>query len=139
MMTVLLFMLMVGQDTGYIEVIADQDGLPVYVDDDSVGITPLIKYALPVDEYHVGFFPQDSIEEASWRFKEGNINALWKLARYSEGIVKVRIAPDSLTKVELSYRNVKNAPRSAKLKVTGCLSGAFLLGVLTTIALYAIF
>jgi hypothetical protein len=127
------------QTQGFLEVTADQDSLPVYVDNDQVGITPLTDYALPPDEYHVGFFPQDSIEDASWRFKEGNINALWKLARYGEGIVKVRIAPDSLTKVKLYYKHVENAPRKAKLKVTGCLGGAFLLGVLTTVALYAIF
>lgn len=127
------------QTQGFLEVTADQDSLPVYVDNDQVGITPLINYALPPDEYNVGFFPQDSIEDASWRFKEGAVSALWEIARYSAGIVKVRIAPDSLTKVELRYDDVKNAPRSAKLKVTGCLGGAFLLGVLTTVALYAIF
>jgi hypothetical protein len=135
----IILMVLIIQHHGFLEVTADQAGLVVYVDNDSVGVTPLIKYALPPDDYNVGFFPQDSIEQASWRFKEGNINALWQLARYSEGIAKVRIAPDSLTKVELNFANVKSAPRKAKLKITGCLGGVFLLGMLTTIALQAIF
>jgi hypothetical protein len=53
--------------------------------------------------------------------------------------VKVRIAPDSITRIELNYEDVEKAPRSAKLKISGCLGGAFLVGVLTTVALYAIF
>jgi hypothetical protein len=137
-MLLLLFILL-AQNQGFLSVDADQDSLAVYVDNDSVGITPLIKYPLAPDQYHIGFFPQDSIEEASWELKNGSISALWKLARYSEGIVKVWIASDTLTSVELSYKAVEKAPGKAKLKVTGCLGGAFLLGVLTTVALYAIF
>jgi len=134
----LLFYIII-QTPGFLEVTADLDSLPVYVDNDSVGVTPLSRYALSPDEYHVGFFPQDSIEEASWRLKKGSISALWQLARYSEGVVKVRIAPDTITRVELSYKDVQNAPRKAKLKVSGCLGGTFLLGVITTVVLYAIF
>jgi hypothetical protein len=130
--------MLLAQEQGFLNVTADRDSLVVYVDNDSIGITPLINYALVPDEYHVGFFPQDSIEEASWDLKSGSVSALWRLARYSEGVVKVRIAPDTLTRVELSYQAVNRAPGKAKLKVTGCLGGAFLLGVLTTIALYAI-
>lgn len=135
----LLILIIVVQTQGFLTVTADIESLPIYVDNDSVGITPLIRYALVPDDYHVGFFPQDSIEDASWRFKKGSIKALWQLARYSEGIIKVRIAPDTLTKVELSFNDVQNAPGSAKLKASGCLGGVFLLGVLTTVVLYAIF
>lgn len=135
----MILLCLIMQNPGYLTVTADQDGLPVYVDNDSVGVTPLSRYALSPEEYNVGFFPQDSIEDASWRFKEGTVSALWKLARYSAGIVKVRIAPDTVAKIELSYEDVENAPRSAKLKVTGCLGSVFILGVLTTVALYAIF
>lgn len=125
-------------NSGYLTVLADQDSLPVYVDDDYAGRTPLLRHALAPDEYNVGFFPQDSLEEASWRFKEGSFGALWQIARYSEGIVKVRIAPDSLTRVELNYRRVEQAPGRAKLKVGACLGGTFILGVLSTLAVEAL-
>jgi hypothetical protein len=62
-MVILLCVLM--QNPGYLTVTADQDGLPIFVDNDSVGVTPLTRYALPPEEYNVGFFPQDSIEDAS--------------------------------------------------------------------------
>ena len=134
-----LLLLLLTQEQGFLNVTADRDSLVVYIDNDPIGVTPLINYALTPDEYHVGFFPQDSVEEASWDLKKGSVNALWRLARYSEGVVKVRIAPDTLTRVVLSYQAVNRAPGKAKLKVAGCLGGAFLLGALTTIALYAIF
>ena len=138
-MFILVFLLGQLIDPGYLTVKADQDSLPVFVDDDYVGKTPLIKYTLKPDEYNVGFFPQDSIEAASWRFKDGNIGALWKIAKYSEGIVKVRIASDRVTVVELNYAKVKQAPGKAKLKVGGCLAAACFVGALITLAVQAIF
>jgi len=123
---------------GYLTVRAGRDSLPIFIDSDYIGKTPIVKYALKPDEYNVGFFPQDSVEEASWRFKDGSIGALWKIAKYSEGIVKVRIAPDSVTVIELNYKKVEQAPRKAKLKLGGCLGGTFVLGVLVTIAVQTI-
>ena len=106
----ILIILLTQLNNGYLTVRADRDSLPVYVDNDYIGQTPVIKYPLKPDEYSVGFFPQDSIENASWRFKSGSLGALWKVARFGEGIVQVRVAPDSLTEIELSYRRVTQAP-----------------------------
>lgn len=128
-----------GVNYGYLTVKADQDSLAIYVDSDFIGKTPIIKYSLKPDEYNVGFFPQDSVEQASWRLKEGSLNALWKLAKYGEGIVKIKIESNRETIVELNYRAVSAAPGKAKLKVFGCLGGAFLLGVLSTLGAQAIF
>ena len=135
----ILIILLTQLNNGYLTVRADRDSLPVYVDNDYIGQTPVIKYPLKPDEYSVGFFPQDSIENASWRFKSGSLGALWKVARFGEGIVQVRVAPDSLTEIELSYRRVTQAPGRAQCLVGGILSGVFVLGVLVTLAVQKIF
>uniref|UniRef100_A0A7C4X8Q1 PEGA domain-containing protein n=1 Tax=candidate division WOR-3 bacterium TaxID=2052148 RepID=A0A7C4X8Q1_UNCW3 len=136
MLTIFLFFQLTN---GYLTVRADQDGLPIYVDDDFIGRTPVIKFPLKPDEYNIGFFPQDSIENASYQLKGGNIGALWRIAKYGEGTVKVRIEANRETIVELNYRAVISAPGKTKLKVLGCLGGVFLLGVLSTLAIQAIF
>jgi hypothetical protein len=136
---VILLLVLAQLHSGYLSVQADQDSLPIYVDDEYIGVTPVLRYPLAPDKYNVGFFPQDSIEQASWRFKEGSIGALWKIAKYGEGTVKVRIAPDTVTTVILNYKDCMAAPRKAKLKVGGCLGGVFLLGVVTTLVFQAIF
>jgi hypothetical protein len=130
-MLILLLFFQLNDDVGYLTVTADLDSLPVFVDDDLIGSTPVLKYALKADEYNVGFFPQDSVEAASWRLKDGSLGALWKIARYSEGIVKVRIVANSVTTVVLNYKKVQAAPGKAKLKVFGCLGGTFVLGVIS--------
>lgn len=91
------------------------------------------------DKYTVGFFPEDSIEAASWQLKNGSVNALWKVVKYGEGVVNVEIAADKSSTVQLSYEKVRKASNKAKLLVGGCLGGAFILGVLTTLALQALF
>jgi hypothetical protein len=136
----MILLLFIAQlHNGYLSVQADQDSLPIYVDDDYIGVTPIVRYPLTPDEYNVGFFPQDSIEQASWRLKEGSIGALWAIAKYGEGTVKVRISPDALTTVTLSYNDCMAAPGSVKLKVGACLGGVFLLGVVTAVVFQAIF
>lgn len=136
----MILLLMITQlSNGYLSVQADQDSLPIYVEDEYVGVTPLLRYPLAPDKYNVGFFPQDSIEQASWRLKEGSISALWAIAKYGEGTVKVKIAPDAVTTVRLSYKDCMAAPGRAKLKVGACLGGVFLLGVGTTLLLHALF
>jgi len=135
----ILILLFTQLNNGYLTVRADRDSLPVYVDNDCIGQTPVIKYPLKPDEYSVGFFPQDSIENASWRFKSGSLGALWKIARFGEGVVQVRVAPESLTEVELSYRRVTRAPGRAQCIVGSVLGGIFALGVLATLAVQKIF
>ena len=135
----ILLLLVTQLNAGYLSVKADQDGLPVYIDDEYIGVTPIIRYPLAPDDYNVGLFPQDSIEQASWRLKEGSISALWAIAKYGEGTSKVRIAPDSVTTVTLDYRNTMAAPGKAKLKVGGCLGGVFLLGIVTTLVFQILF
>jgi hypothetical protein len=135
----ILILLFTQLNNGYLTVRADRDSLPVYVDNDYIGLTPVIKYSLKPDEYSVGFFPQDSIENASWRLKSGSLGALWKVARFGEGMIQVRVAPDSLTEVELSYRRVTQAPGRAQCMVGGVMAGIFTLGVLLTLAVQKIF
>jgi hypothetical protein len=135
----MIFLLFLQINDGYLTVRADKDGLPVFVDDDFIGNTPVIKYPLKPDEYNVGFFPQDSIETASYQFKNGDIGALWRIAKYGEGIVKVKIEPNKETIVELNYKAVRSAPGRAKAKVFSCLGGVFILGILATLGFQAIF
>lgn len=126
-------------NAGYLTVTADQDSLPVYVDNELIGLTPIVKYPLSPDQYTVGFFPEDSIETASWRLKNGSIGALWQLARYGEGVAEVEIAPDRVSSVYLDHVAVMKAPGRAKLKVGACLGSTFLLGVLSVLAFQAVF
>uniref|UniRef100_A0A7V0Z4H4 PEGA domain-containing protein n=1 Tax=candidate division WOR-3 bacterium TaxID=2052148 RepID=A0A7V0Z4H4_UNCW3 len=135
----IIFLLFLQINDGYLTVRAEKDGLPVFVDDDFIGNTPVIKYPLKPDEYNVGFFPQDSIENASYQFKGGDIGALWRIAKYGEGIVKVKIEPNKETIVELNYKAVRSAPSRAKAKVFSCLGGAFILGILATLGFQVIF
>ncbi|MGB9720260.1 MAG: hypothetical protein ACPL28_02105 [bacterium] len=135
----LIILIFLQLNSGYLTVRAEKDGLPVFVDDDFIGNTPVIKYPLKPDEYDVGFFPQDSIETASYQFKNGDIGALWRIAKYGEGIVKVKIESNKETIVELSYNAVRSAPGKAKAKVFSCLGGFFILGILATLGFQAIF
>ncbi len=135
----LLLLLLFQIDDGLLTVKADKDGLPVYVEDDYIGNTPIIKYPLKPGEYNIGFFPQDSIETASYQFKSGDLGALWRIAKFGEGIVKVRIESNKETIVELNHKAVSTAPGKAKAKVFSCLGGVFLLGVLATLGFQAIF
>jgi len=135
----ILILLLTQLNNGYLTVRADRDSLPVYVDNEYIGLTPVIKFPLKPDEYSVGFFPQDSIENASWRFKSGSLGALWKVARFGEGMIQIRVAPDSLTEVELNYRRVTQAPGRAKCTVGAVAAGIFALGVILTLAVQKIF
>lgn len=134
-----MLLLFVQLNYGYLNVNADIDSLPVYVDDELIGKTPISKHPLLPGKYNVGFFPQSMIEDASWQLKDGNVGALWKITKYSEGIVKVKIMADKITTVTLNYSKVKQAPGKAKLKVGCCLGGTFIFGVLITLAVQAIF
>ncbi|MCX7994883.1 MAG: hypothetical protein N3A65_03800 [candidate division WOR-3 bacterium] len=136
MIIILIFLQM---SDGYLTVKADKDGLPIYVEDECIGTTPIIKYPLKPDEYNVGLFPQDSIENASYQFKGGNLGALWRIAKFGEGTVKVKIEPNKETVVVLSHKTVLAAPGKAKAKVFSCLGGVFILGILATLGFQAIF
>src|SRR4030042_1487812 len=136
----MIILLIVGQiSTGFLNVKADQDSLPVYVDNDYIGKTPIIRYPLKTDEYNVGFFPQDSIETASWQLKQGRLGALWRVAKYGEGTVKAKIANNSVTTVELNYKKTIAAPGKTKFKEFSFLGGVFTIGVLAGIGLSALF
>ena len=137
-MFVLIF-LIAQMGNGYLCVHADQDSLPVYVDNDYIGKTPVTDYPLTADRYTVGFFPEDSIEAASWRVKNGSIRAIWQLARFGEGVAKVDIAPNRTTTVRLDYSSVMRAPGRAKLRVAAILAGSFMLGALSVLAIQAAF
>ena len=136
----MLFLLILVQfSTGFLSVKADQDSLPVYVDNDFIGKTPIIRYPLKANEYNVGFYPQDSIETASWQLKQGRFGALWRIAKYGEGTVKAKIADNSVTTVELNYKKTMAAPGKTKFKVFGCLGGFFTVGVLAGIGISFLF
>ncbi len=135
----MLFFLLLQLENGYLTVRADRAGLPVYVDDDFIGNTPIIKYPLKPDEYNVGFFPQDSVENAAYQLKSGDIGALWRIAKFGEGIVKVKIESNKETIVDLNHKAVTAAPGKAKAKVFSCLGGVFILGILATLGFQAIF
>lgn len=135
---IMILVLLMQTGDGYLTVHADQNGLPVYLDNDLIGTTPIERYPVKPGEYDVGFFPSDSVEQASWQLKDGNMGALWRVARFGEGMVKARIAADHLTTVELNYARTNRAPTRLRLKIGGCIGGTFVLGVLATLAVQAL-
>ncbi|MEO0135913.1 MAG: PEGA domain-containing protein [candidate division WOR-3 bacterium] len=135
----IILLLLMQIDEGYLTVRSEKDGLPIYVENDYIGKTPIIKYPLKPGEYNVGFFPQDSIETASYQFKNGNLGALWRIAKFGEGMVKVKIEANKETIVNLNYDAVRTAPTKAKARVFSCLGGMFIMGILATLCFQAIF
>ncbi|MCS7249305.1 MAG: PEGA domain-containing protein [candidate division WOR-3 bacterium] len=124
---------------GYLTVLSEEGNLPVYLDGDYFGKTPIVKEKIKVGKYTISLFSKDSMELTYQKFKRGSIfqklSSLWELAKYSKATEMIRIAQDSLTEIFLSKKGAEKAKRKAKIYFFSSLSSIFLLGVLTGILL----
>lgn len=123
-------------NNGYLNVNSNPTGLIVYLEGDSIGITPIQNYPLAQGEYSVSLFHSDTIESKYWNLSSGGIgakySALLDLSKVGAGTKKAVIKPNQVTEVFFSMPKINRAPTKVKLATTCCIgsgfSVAFLLG-----------
>ncbi len=122
---------------GYLTVLSEEGDLPVYLDGDYLGKTPIVKERIKVGKYTISLFSEQEMEMTYDKLKRGSIfqklSSLWELAKYSGATERIRIAPDSLTEIFLSKRNAESAKKKVKIYFFSSISTIFLLGLITGI------
>ncbi|MCX7757491.1 MAG: PEGA domain-containing protein [candidate division WOR-3 bacterium] len=105
--------------TGYLTVNTQPLGKIVYLDGDSIGITPIINYPLKPGEYTISLYPSEQIENEYWRLAQGNLcnkcSSLWELTKIGAGTKRIKIEPGVVTEVFFSDKRINCAPTKAKL------------------------
>jgi hypothetical protein len=127
-------------NNGYLSVNYDQAGRIVYLDGDSIGVTPIKNYPLKPGEYSVSLFSSDTIEGKYWKIASGSIGSrlsgLYDLTKIGVATHRVEIGPNQASVINFSLKKINHAPTKAKLGTVCCIgtgfSIAFLLGVLVT-------
>ena len=118
--------------TGFLNVQADRVGLVVYLDRDSIGVTPLVNYPVEPGEYWVSIFSPDSTESHYYVLQSGSLGerlgTLWQLARVNKGTTRVAIQSGASRDVFFSRQQIESAPARAKWLTAGCIGVPFLLG-----------
>lgn len=108
---------------GYLTVNSYPVGKIVYLDGDSIGITPIINYPLAVGEYTISLYPSERIESEYWRLAQGNLcnkfSSLWELTRIGAATKRVKIVENEVTEVFFSDKKINCAPTKAKLTLSG--------------------
>ncbi|MEO0072770.1 MAG: PEGA domain-containing protein [candidate division WOR-3 bacterium] len=108
---------------GYLTVNSAPIGKAVYLDGDSIGITPIINYPLAIGEYTVSLYPSHRIEGEYWRLAQENLcnkfSALWELTRIGAATKRVKITENEVTEVFFSSKKINCAPTKAKLAIGG--------------------
>jgi hypothetical protein len=134
----LLFLLTQAND-GYLSVLSDVEGLSVYVDSDSIGVTPIGKHTLTPGTYTVSFFAEDSFEAVYNQIKHGSVkkklSSLWQLSRYGAGTQRVRIVSDALNEVYINKEKVDKAAGKTKRRFYLGVGGVFATGLLSGVLL----
>lgn len=134
----LLFIsLFIFSQYGYLTVLSEEGDLPVYLNGEYLGKTPIVKEKIKVGKYTISLFSEKDAEVTYQKLKRGSIlqrlSSLWELAKYSGATERIRIAPDSLTEIFLSKKNAENNKKKAKIYFFSSLSVIFLLGLITGI------
>lgn len=132
-----LLTLFIFSQYGYLTVLSEESNIPVYLDGNYLGKTPIVKEKIKVGKYTISLFSEENMEITYEKFKRGSIfqkfSSLWELAKYSGATERIRIAPDSLTEIFLSKKNAEKSKRRAKIYFFSSLSSIFLLGLITGI------
>ncbi|MCX8015523.1 MAG: PEGA domain-containing protein [candidate division WOR-3 bacterium] len=126
------------ENYGYLNVNSNPMGLVVYLDGDSVGVTPIKYYQLKPGNYTVSLFASDTIENKYQQFSEGNLTAkysiLLDLAKIGAATQPVTIKPNQTSEVFFSLSKINRTPNKIKLATACCFGGgfsiAFILGYL---------
>ncbi len=107
--------------------------MAVFVDGDSIGVTPIERYQMTPGRYFVTVVSNDSLESIYWRLRNGGVgerlSALWALARLDAGSTRVEILPGMETRVEIDHRLMEKSACRAKWILGGTVSGLFGLGL----------
>ncbi|MEO0119224.1 MAG: PEGA domain-containing protein [candidate division WOR-3 bacterium] len=133
----LLLSLLIFSQYGYLTVLSEEGDLPVYLDGDYLGKTPIVKERVKPGKYTISLFSENEMEIAYEKLKKGalfqKLSSLWELAKYSGATERIRVAPDSITEIFLSKKNAENNKKKAKIYFFSSISGIFLLGLITGI------
>jgi hypothetical protein len=123
---------------GYLNVNSNPTGLKVYLEGDSIGVTPIQNYSIKPGEYSISLFSSDTIESKYWNLSSGGLgskySALLDLSKVGAGTKKVVIKPIQVSKIFFSMPKINRAPTKVKLATTCCIGSgfsiAFLIGYL---------
>jgi hypothetical protein len=123
---------------GYLNVNSNPTGLIVYLEGDSIGITPIKNYPLNAGEYSVSLFSSDTIESKYWNLSNEGLgskySALLDLSKIGEGTKKAVVKPNQVSEVFFSMQKINQMPTRVKLATTCCVGAgfsiAFLIGYL---------
>ena len=127
-------------NNGYLSVNYDFAGRVVYLDGDSIGVTPIKNYPIKPGEYSVSLYSSDTIEDKYWRLSSGSINSrlsgLWDLTKVGVATQRIEIKPNQVTEINFSLKEINRAPNKIKFGAVCCLgtsfTAAFLLGFLVS-------
>lgn len=138
-----LLLIFTQSECGYLSVSSESKGMSVYVNNDSIGITPVDKYPLKPGKYTVSFFTEDSFDIVYNQIKHGSItkklSGLWLLARYDAGTQRVSIEPDSVIELFISKKEIDKALGKAKRTCLLGVGGIFVTGLISGILLSQVF
>ncbi len=123
---------------GFLNVNSNPTGLVVYLEGDSIGVTPIQNYPLNAGEYSVSLFSSDTIENKYWHLSTGGLgskySALLDLSKAGAGTKKAVVKPNQVSEVFFSMQKINRTPTKIKLATTCCIgtgfSVAFLIGYL---------
>lgn len=122
------------RDSGYVTVRSDQPEIPVYLDGDYLGATPLLMHPVVPGEYTLAPVSSDSLESLYFRVRNAGLGAklaaLWPLARIDAATRRLNVRPGYAVSVELSRQDMDRAESRAKWLVYGSAGGLFLGGAL---------
>ncbi|MEO0076729.1 MAG: PEGA domain-containing protein [candidate division WOR-3 bacterium] len=114
---------------GYLNVNSNPMGLVVYLDGDSIGITPISNYQLKPKNYTISLFATESIEHKYWRFSEGGLATkyatLLDLAKIGAGTRQVVIKANQTSEVFFSLSQINRTPTKIKIATSCCLGSGF--------------
>jgi len=123
---------------GFLNINSDPLGFRVYLEGDSLGITPIKNYLLKPGEYSVSLFSSDTIESKYWNLSNGNIgskySAILDLIKVGAATQRVVVKPNQTSEVFFSKQKINRAPTKVKIATACCIgtgfSAAFLIGFL---------
>lgn len=127
-------------NNGYLTVNYDLTGKIIYLEGDSIGVTPIINYPIKPGVYSISLFSSDSIEKKYWKIASGSISSrlsgLWDLSKVGVATQRVEIKPNEVSIINFSLNKINRAPTKAKYTSACCVgtgfSIAFLLGFLVS-------
>jgi hypothetical protein len=111
-----------GQEAnGYLTVNSVPLGMVIYLEGDSLGVTPIINYPLKPGEYTISLYPSEVIEHQYWRLAQGKfsnrLSSLWELTRIGAATKRIKITEKQVTEVFFSLKAINRAPTKAKVLI----------------------